>query len=81
VVDFRIYYPRNFIFRFPINYNWSGGWLYSLRESVGHSGFEHGYMEDWVNRVYELWKMESERQCTRLGNDFVGSEIFFGEFL
>ena len=35
VIDFRIYYPRNFIFRFPINYDWSGGQLYSLGEGVG----------------------------------------------
>ena len=48
------------IFRFPINYNWSGGWLYFLGEGVGHGRFEHGHMENWVNRVHGLWKMESE---------------------
>jgi len=59
-IDFRIHYPRNFIFGFPINYDWSRDQLYSLRESVGHGRFEHGHMEDWVNRVHRLWKMESE---------------------
>jgi len=60
-IDFRIYYPRNFIFRFPINYDWSGSRLYSLGENVGYGGFEHGHMEDWVNRAHRLWKTESEQ--------------------
>ena len=45
-INFRIHYLRNFIFRFPINYNWSRGQLYSLRESVEYSRFEHRYIED-----------------------------------
>ena len=61
VINFKIHYLRNFIFGFPINYNWSRGWLYSLRKSVRCSGFEHGHMEDWINRAYRLWKMEGER--------------------
>jgi len=60
-IDFRIHYPRNFIFRFSINYDWSGGQLYFLGESVGCGRFEHGHIEDWINRVHGLWKMESER--------------------
>jgi len=59
-INFRIHYPRNFIFGFPINYDWSRGQLYSLGESVGHGGFKHGHMENWINRVYGLWKTESE---------------------
>ena len=54
VINFRIYYLRNFIFGFPVNYDWSGSWLYSLGESVGCGGFEHGHIEDWMNRVYRL---------------------------
>ena len=81
MIDFRIHYPGNFIFGFPVNYDWSRGWLYSLGESVGCSGFKHGHMEDWMNRVHRLWKTESERESTRLGNDFIGSKIFFREFL
>jgi len=61
VIDFRIHYLRNFIFGFPINYDWSGDWLYSLGESVGCGRFEHGYIENWMNRVHGLWKMESEQ--------------------
>jgi len=34
--------------------------LYSLRESVGHGRFEHGHMEDWMNRVHRLWKVKDE---------------------
>ena len=59
-IDFRVYYLRNFIFRFPINYDWSGGQLYSLRENVGYGRFKHRHIEDWMDRVHELWKMESE---------------------
>ena len=59
-INFKIYYLRNFIFRFPINYDWSGGWLYSLRESVGCGRFKYGHMEDCMNRVHGLWKTESE---------------------
>jgi len=53
-INFRIHYLRNFIFRFPINYDWSRGWLYSLGESVGCGRFEHGYMENWMNRAHGL---------------------------
>jgi len=61
VIDFRIYYLRNFIFGFSVNYDWSRGQLYSLGESVGYNRFEHRYMEDWMDRAYGLWKMESEQ--------------------
>ena len=40
-INFGIHYPRNFIFGFPVNYDWSGGQLYSLGESVGCGGFEY----------------------------------------
>ena len=59
-INFRIYYPRNFIFRFFVNYDWSGGQLYSLRESVGYDRFEHGHIEDWIDRAHGLRKTESE---------------------
>ena len=58
--QFRVYCPRNFIFWFPVNYDWSRGQLYSLRESVGCGKSEHGHMKYWMNRVHGLWKMESE---------------------
>ena len=61
MIDFRVHYPRNFIFRFPINYNWSGDQLYSLGESIGYDEFEHGHMEDWMNRTYGLWKVEGKQ--------------------
>ena len=80
-INFRIHYLRNFIFGFSVNYDQSGGQLYSLGESIGCNRFKHGHMEDWINRAYGLWKMESEQQSTKLGNNFVGSEIFFREFL
>ena len=80
-IDFRIHYLRNFIFGFPVNYDWNRGQLYSLRESVGYSGFKHGHMEDWMDRAYGLWKTESEQQSAKLRDNFVRSEIFFGEFL
>ena len=60
-IDFRVYYPRNFIFGFPINYNWSRGQLCSLREGIGCGRFEHGYIKNWMNRVHGLWKTESEQ--------------------
>ena len=60
-IDFRIYYLRNFIFEFPITYDWSGGQLYSFGESVGYGRFEHGHMKDWMNRAHKLWKLESEQ--------------------
>jgi len=60
VIHFGIHYPRNFIFRFPVNYDWSRGWLYSLGEGVGCGRFKHGHMEDWMNRAHGLWKTESE---------------------
>jgi len=59
-IDFKIHYLRNFIFGFSINYDWSGGQLYSLRENVGYGGFKHRHMENWMNRVHGLWKIESE---------------------
>ena len=54
------HYPRNFIFGFPVNYDWSRSRLYSLRESVGCGGFKHEHMEGWMNRAHGLWKTESE---------------------
>jgi len=45
-IDFRVHYLRNFIFRFSVNYNWSGNWLYSFGENVGCSRFEHGHIKD-----------------------------------
>jgi len=60
VIDFRIKYPRNFIFRFSVNYDWSRGQLYSLGESVEYGRFKYGHMEDWMNRAHGLWKTESE---------------------
>jgi len=59
-INFRIQYLRNFIFGFPINYDWSRSQLYSLGESVGCGRFEYGHIEDWMDRVHGLWKMESE---------------------
>jgi len=55
--------------------------LYSLRESVGCGRFEYGHMEDWINRVHRLWKLESEQWSARLRDNFIGSKIFFEEFL
>ena len=60
VIDFGVHYSRNFIFGFPINYDWSGGQLYSLRESVGCGRFEHGHMENWIDRAHGLWEIEGE---------------------
>ena len=60
VIDFRIYYPRNFIFGFSVNYDWSRGQLYSLGESVGSGRFQHEHMEDWVDRAHGLRKTESK---------------------
>ena len=79
VINFGVYYLRNFIFRFSINYYWSRSQLYSFRERVGHNRFKHKHMENWMDRAYRLWETENEQQCTRLENDFVGSKIFFGE--
>ena len=59
----------------------AGGRLYSLRESVGCGRFEYGHMEDWINRVHRLWKLESEQWSARLRDNFIGSKIFFEEFL
>jgi len=59
-INFGVYYPRNFIFRFPIDYNWSRGQLCSLKKRVGCSGFEHGHMENWMDRMHRLWKIEGE---------------------
>jgi len=55
VIDFRIHYPRNFIFRFLINYDWSRSWLYSLgeRDVAGSS------MDTWKTGWTE--HMDSER--------------------
>ena len=52
-----------------------------LGERVGHGRFEHGHIENWMNRVHGLWKAEGKQLYTRLSNDFIGSEIFFREFL
>ena len=60
VIDFRVYYPRNFIFGFSINYNWSRNWLFSLRKRVGHGKFKYRHMEDWMNKTHGLWKMEGK---------------------
>ena len=55
--------------------------MHSLRERVGYGRFKHGHMENQMDRVHKLWEVEGKQWCTRLGNDFVGSEIFFREFL
>jgi len=57
-IDFGVHYLRNFVFEFPVNYNWSGGQLYSLGERVEYNRYEH--MENWMDRVHRLWKMEDE---------------------
>ena len=59
-VDFEVYYLRNFIFEFSINYNWSRSQLYFLKKKVGHGRFEHRYMENWMDRAHGLWEIESE---------------------
>ena len=53
-INFRVHYLRNFIFGFPVNYDWSGGQLYSLGESVGHGRFKHGHMEYGMNRAHRF---------------------------
>jgi len=53
-IDFRVHYLKNFILRFPVNYNWYGGQLYSLRERVGHGRFEHGHIENWMDRMHRI---------------------------
>ena len=60
VIDFGVYYLRNFIFRFPINYNWYRSQLYFLRKRVEHSRFKYEHMENWIDRAYRLWEMEGK---------------------
>ena len=76
-INFRVHYLKDFIFRFPVNYNQCKDQLCSLRERVGCSGFKHEHMENWINRVYGLQKTEGEQQCTRLNDNFIRSKIFF----
>ena len=59
-INFRIHYPRNFIFGFLVNYDWSRDQLYSLGENVGHGRFKHEHIEYGMNRAHKLWKTESE---------------------
>ena len=60
VIDFEVHYLRNFILGFFADYNWYRSWLYFLREKVEHGRFEHGHMENWMDRVYRLWEMKGE---------------------
>jgi len=60
VIDFGVHYSRNFIFGFLVNYQWSRGQLCSLRKRVGCGRFEHGHMENWIDRAHGLWEIEGE---------------------
>jgi len=45
--------------------------LYSLGESVGHGGLEHGHIEDWMNRAHGLWKMERNNRVLSYASPLV----------
>jgi hypothetical protein len=52
-----------------------------IREGVWSCGFKHGDMEHRVDRAHGVWKAEHEGMCTRMCNDIIWTEIFFGELL
>jgi len=35
--------------------------LGSLGEKAGYGRFEHGHIENWIDRVHKLWEIESEQ--------------------
>ena len=75
VIDFGVYYLRNLILGFSISYNWYRSQLYFLWKRVRHGRFEHGHMENQVNRVHRLWEMKGKQQSTvRVVN--LGCQLF-----
>jgi hypothetical protein len=52
-----------------------------IREEVQSCGFKHGDVEHGVDRAHGVGKAEHEGMCTRMCNDFIWTEIFFGELL
>lgn len=45
---------------FSIDNHQYEGQLYSFRKSIESSGFKYRDIEDWMYRVYKLWKTENE---------------------
>ena len=79
-INFEVHYLKYFILEFPIKYNQYKDQLYSLKKNIRCSRFKYKHMKNWINKAYRLRKTKDEQQCTRLKNDFIGSEIFFREF-
>jgi len=45
-INFGVHYPRDFILRFPINYNQYRSWLCFFRKNIECGEFEHRHMEN-----------------------------------
>ena len=53
-INFGVYYLRDLILEFTVNYNWCRVQLSSLEEKIGCSKFQYRYMENWIDRVHRL---------------------------
>ena len=80
-IYFRVYYSRNFIFRFPINYNWNRGWLCSLGEKIRHGGFKCEHMENWMNRAHISRLKEVDSNYFYFFSILILFSIYFSIFL
>ena len=57
------------VFWFPINDDWSVRNRVLTREGIWSCGFDHGDMENWMNRMHAVWQMKGERVSTCLSDD------------
>jgi len=68
---------RDLELQFTINFHQWWRRLYPVRYGVGYGWFELGDMEDGVNGMHGIWKVERKRERAYLCYDSVGPKIIF----
>ena len=61
--------------RFTIYFNRWWRRLYPVQYGVGYGWFELGDMEDGVDGVHGIWKVERKREGAYLRDDSVGPQV------
>jgi len=68
---------RDLKFWFTIYFNQWWRRLYPVWYDIGYGRFELGDVEDGVNCMHGIWKVESKRERAYLCYDSVGPKVFF----
>jgi len=63
--------------RFTINFHRWWRRLYPVWYGIGYGRFKLGDVEDWVNCMHGVWKVECEGERAYLGDDGIGPKVLF----